>query len=755
MLLAFAGQSKAQSALDLEIDSLQRSIAQAAPDTNKVETYTTLCIKLYARYILQGRKPPDSIAFLQNIHAGRSLSKKLNDHFGHGTSYIWQAYFYNFLENYPKRDSLLANGFSIFRAGNEKTGLADAYFFKAEMRAGATTDSARLILYDSAIILAKESGNTKREAQALRAIADIHRLQGNATKALEILNQVLELQQRTKDNRIHFTSDMLASTYNGVGNYKESLRHAIATIAYARQNRDTGMIVTFYQRLGDTYRNMYNYEKSYYYYDKAISSYMPGNEGLVRGVTESILNGMIGALINQKKFQQASQILSDYQKKFSITDPKDFGFLNFCFLDIYLYSGDYKKAEKQFMLMHQHMNDWPDVKDFIIRLYTRAGQLYWRLNQPDKAVYYSDSAFRMGVRYKAWSVMMDNSEVLYRVDSLRGNHKEALRHQLVFKAMSDSIQRDISNKQLAELAVQYETDQKNSELASLASQNNLQQETIHKGTLLRNAMIAGSGLLLLLLFVTYNRFRIKKKANALLQEKQDEINWQNTVLERMVVEEKKITEEKDKLLVEKEWLMKEINHRVKNNLQVVMSLLSSQSSYLKDEAALNAIHESRHRVHAISLIHRKLYQSDRLMTVIDMSTYIKEVVEYLSDNLDVNSRISFALNIEPIMLDVTQAVPAGLIINEAVTNAVKYAFPGNSKGQISIRMHQMPDDRIELIISDNGIGLPDNFNWQHAESLGMSLMNGLTRQLDGIFTVEQDNGLTIRIIFERSKSPAE
>jgi two-component sensor histidine kinase len=258
--------------------------------------------------------------------------------------------------------------------------------------------------------------------------------------------------------------------------------------------------------------------------------------------------------------------------------------------------------------------------------------------------------------------------------------------------------------------------------------------------------------LLLLLLLIFNRYRVKQKANKLLQEKQDEINWQNQQLEKMVAEEKMITAEKDKLLQEKEWLMKEINHRVKNNLQVVMSLLNTQSAYLQDEAALNAIQESRHRVHAISLIHRKLYQSDQQLTTIDMANYIEDVTEYLADSLDTQHHIQFGLFIDPIELDVTQAVPTGLIINEAVTNAAKYAFPEDRKGQIIISMHKNVNGAIELTIQDNGIGLPPDFDWQQSESLGMSLMQGLCNQLDGQFNLIQHNGITIKITFEPAKS---
>ena len=127
------------------------------------------------------------------------------------------------------------------------------------------------------------------------------------------------------------------------------------------------------------------------------------------------------------------------------------------------------------------------------------------------------------------------------------------------------------------------------------------------------------------------------------------------------------------LLKDKEWLIKEVHHRVKNNLQMVISLLNSQSIYLNDEAAVVAIQESQRRMHAMSLIHQKLYQSENV-GVIDMRAYINEFISYLKDIFETGSSIRFEQDVDPIKLDVGQAVPVGLILNEVITNSIKYAF---------------------------------------------------------------------------------
>ena len=199
-------------------------------------------------------------------------------------------------------------------------------------------------------------------------------------------------------------------------------------------------------------------------------------------------------------------------------------------------------------------------------------------------------------------------------------------------------------------------------------------------------------------------------------------------------------------LTEKEWLLKEIHHRVKNNLQIVMSLLNSQSSYINDESALTAIHDSQHRVHAMSLIHQKLYNSENLSSI-DMSFYIRELASYLSDSFNTGQRIRFEFDIEPLELDVSQAVPLGLILNEAITNSLKYAFPNEREGVINVTLSNTSGNQYLLEISDNGIGIPSHLKNKKAGSLGMSLMAGLSEDLDGSFSIEKNNGTVIRILF--------
>lgn len=258
----------------------------------------------------------------------------------------------------------------------------------------------------------------------------------------------------------------------------------------------------------------------------------------------------------------------------------------------------------------------------------------------------------------------------------------------------------------------------------------------HNDSIIRNVFIGSSIFLVLFIALLYSRFKLKRKTKKQLEIKRKQIREQNDL--------------NKKLLNEKEWLLKEIHHRVKNNLQIVISLLNTQSAYLDNEDALMAIQNSQHRMHAMSLIHQKLYQSDNVARV-DMSWFIDELVLYMKDCFATDKKINFVLDAEKVYLNAAQSVPMGLIINEALNNAIKYAFPLDRKGEVQISLKNTGQNNYELIIADNGIGLPYNFKETKRDSLGMNLMIGLSNQIDGTFDIKNDNGLKIKITFTKNK----
>lgn len=244
--------------------------------------------------------------------------------------------------------------------------------------------------------------------------------------------------------------------------------------------------------------------------------------------------------------------------------------------------------------------------------------------------------------------------------------------------------------------------------------------------------------MLIIVGLLFNRYLIKQRSNSKLEANKKELDQKNFYLENLSIEQ-------DKLLKEKEWLIKEVHHRVKNNLQMVTSLLRSQSLYLKDNEAKTAVKDSLRRMQAMSMIHQKLYMDNDVSTIA-MSQYISELVDYLHESFDNENHIVFKKNIEEIDLDVSQAIPLGLIITESIVNAIKYAFLENQNGIITTSFHRVDSDLV-LKISDNGIGFPDLTGKSGNNSFGLNLIKGLVKQLKGSFTIENNNGVHIIIKF--------
>ncbi|MBW4576675.1 MAG: PAS domain S-box protein [Aphanothece sp. CMT-3BRIN-NPC111] len=219
-----------------------------------------------------------------------------------------------------------------------------------------------------------------------------------------------------------------------------------------------------------------------------------------------------------------------------------------------------------------------------------------------------------------------------------------------------------------------------------------------------------------------------------------------TVLD--ITERKQAEDNLKASLQEKETLLKEIHHRVKNNLQIISSLLRLQSKHIRDADVLELFQESQNRVRTMALIHEKLYQSGNLAKI-DFIEYIQTLVQELSRSYGASRQaIAFKLTIEKVHLEVDIAIPCGLIINELVSNSLKYAFKDCQTGEIDISLVQHSEShRFILTIGDNGVGLPQNLDFRKTQSLGLQLVCRLTKQLGGSINLTHRQGTAFQIIF--------
>ncbi|MFC1834950.1 PAS domain S-box protein [Thermodesulfobacteriota bacterium] len=216
---------------------------------------------------------------------------------------------------------------------------------------------------------------------------------------------------------------------------------------------------------------------------------------------------------------------------------------------------------------------------------------------------------------------------------------------------------------------------------------------------------------------------------------------------RDITERKRAEEQIKASLEEKEVLMREIHHRVKNNFQVVSGLLSLQSASIEDEGVLEMFRDAEVRIKAMALVHETLYESDNLAQV-KIAEYVAAISSELIAQYEGRwQNISLDTDVENLSVGPDTAIPCGLIINELVTNALKHAFPDGRGGEIHIRFCSMPDDQFKLIVRDNGIGMPPDQNIEEASSLGLKLVGAFVKRLDGTMQVDSSNGTEVRIRF--------
>jgi two-component sensor histidine kinase len=200
-------------------------------------------------------------------------------------------------------------------------------------------------------------------------------------------------------------------------------------------------------------------------------------------------------------------------------------------------------------------------------------------------------------------------------------------------------------------------------------------------------------------------------------------------------------------LKEKEILLKEIHHRVKNNMAIVSSLLQLQSQYVDDEELKRIFSESRNRIGAMALVHEKLYQSKDFIEI-DLKEYIQILVDNLFSSYNINKEsVGLVTDIDNIHLDIDRLIPCGLILNELITNSLKHAFKDGEEGEIRIAF-KAADNKVGFSVMDNGRGLPENVDFSNPQTLGLKLISSLTRQLRGEISHNGGEGLSVEIAFE-------
>jgi two-component sensor histidine kinase len=713
-----------------QLSELQQKLKISRPDTAEVN----LLIKLGKYYLNKPCEFPKDMdsAALYNRKA-RQLSTKLKYEAGLGRSILLEGQIYREQGNKEKGLQVTKNALQFAQKHKLSKETADAYLSLCDFFGVENDDLAERIKYtEKALPLLRKAGFKQDEANTLKNLGDYYHLQANNTKAVSLVEQSLALYQSINYKEVQGVYDLLGYLYARTGNEVLALKYGLLAVKTAGLVKDTSMqLCTICNRLAITYNGLKKYDQALLYYQKALDVALRYNQ--IDAIQQIKFNQII-LLMGIHKPQQSLAKLIDVVKKYP---PNNNTRLNITalslFAKIYMDMKQLPKAKRYVDSLLNYYADFgkefgyaPFVNEPIIKYYFLSGQYtkaYPYLKTNDSLARFRHNLTTIATNELMWA----------KTDSVMGKPYLALQHFQDYKTTSDSIKNLDLKKQLSILQFQFDVDNKDRDILLLKQKGQLQENRINSETVIRNAVLGGLVVLMIFSGLVYSRYKVKNRSNQLLTIQQGKINSQNHLLR--------------KLLNEKEWLLKEIHHRVKNNLQIVISLLNTQSAYLDNQDALDAIKNSQHRMQAMSLIHQKLYQSDNVATI-DMSVYIRELVEYLYDSFKQGKSITMHMDISPVKLDVSQAVPLGLILNEAISNSIKYAFKDTKNGRIDVLLQPVANGKYLMCIADNGVGLPDGFDPYNTSSLGMSLMQGLSQQLDGEFELENNNGLRVCTTFK-------
>ncbi|MDF7811458.1 histidine kinase dimerization/phosphoacceptor domain -containing protein [Hymenobacter sp. YC55] len=624
--------------------------------------------------------------------------------------------------------------------GNKRQEAEGWYYLGVAYPRSATGISQRITCFQRAATLYQALGDKEKEAFILKAIADMYLVQGNSLQARDELLRVVALYRSVGYRRLHYTYDLLRAASRNSGNFKEALRYGIAAIESAETTKDTASLAYFYTTVGTVYTNLNQPEEAFRYFKQALKH--AHYQKTVLPILD-IAGGIAYVLIAQQQPRQALAFFQQEIRAYPATDNYHLYYVYLTLATCYTATEQFEVAEKYEARLISLLRDkkvYADDYSQQLTAYFRLSQLCVSTQRYEKARGFLRQAKTLQPRVGSAAIAAKLELLLFKVDSAETKFPAAIAHYQRYKALNDSIFNETKNKQLASLEVQYDTRKKEQNIALLTKQTQVQQASLRQREFQRNAFFVGALLLALVLGLVYNRYRLKQRSNHLLEDKQAEINQQNQSLHD--------------LLQEKDWMLREIHHRVKNNLEIISSLLETQSDYIQEPSALAALREGQNRVHAMALIHQKLYQSENL-AVVNMQAYIGEITEYLLESFDCQDTVRMELAVVPVELEVTLATPLGLIINEALTNALKYAFQPQQPGTITVELVEAGQGQYHLTIADDGAGFPPGFNLEDSHTMGLTIMRGLSGQIDGTLRITQTPGVRISLAFAAVTSPVQ
>jgi two-component system, sensor histidine kinase PdtaS len=710
--------------------AFQQSLANSRSDSERINYQLEL-----AEYSI--RKPGSLKTDLDNAKMWIDRSKKLNEKLrskeATGHILLEEGYLQQEYGPSPEGRQMITESISLLDNGSDKCLLATAYKALAYYYNLNNPQELpqKIELYKQSAIVFRQCGNMMKTAAVTQHLAELYINEANFPPAVKAVTESLSIYDSIHYPKVQGLYDLLGTIYFEQADYDNALKYELKALDISNQQKDSTMqFCETNNHLGLIYYQLEQMREGIAYFKDALIIARKHND--IKNIIEVSVN-IVNSYVKLHDLKDALNILDANADSYkNVEDAKkltiDDSYVS-VLTNLHQFDRARTYAEEILYLVNPATIDKYDLAN----AYHALIGYFFAIHNYSKELEFLIKDEKLADEMASPATKAGNLALWYKMDSARGDYKEAYIHLLEYKALGDSIFNEKKSRQIAQIRIQYETQQKEDEIRlksqdiQILTQNaKLDQSQLRGARLLRNMTLAGTLLFILIAAMLYRRYREKQKINLLITNK-------NIVLQ--------------KLVEEKEWLLKEVHHRVKNNLHTIMCLLESQAAFLQNDA-LKAIESSQHRIYAMSLIHQRSYLSADVQAI-DMAVYLREFIMYLKESFGSPLHIGFQQEIESIQLDVSQAIPLALIINESVTNAMKYAFPEARPGMIRIALLQQGDS-IRLNVQDNGIGIPGGVAADKQTSLGLALIKGLTDDLKGVVQFLTESGTSVIVLFKQA-----
>ena len=573
--------------------------------------------------------------------------------------------------------------------------------------------------HHAALQLYRQTGDKHSEGQVLIEIGQDYLDNGRLNEAKTALLKAFQFNEATEDwVNLATCCDILCYLYDVQGNSADATKMAYEYLKINEKIGDKDAISHATHMLASNYLALGNHAEALKYFKQGLQvSRETGNK--IEQIQHSIDIGWIylmeqkfdlakpyhlEALALAKEFNDA-QLLANSHFKMGIYQQV---------------TKEYQQANENFFLAEGYYKAISNKQDLAL-LYAHMGAVFTQQRKFALAKHYFEKSKSIYAGLNSKLSMTAYYEGKEKLDSTMGNWEEAYKNFKEFVAIRDSSNTKESLQKLVGSQLEYENEKKEA-IAKAAQEKKdlLAMEEIKRQRNIRNASFAILlAVLLFSLVALYQRNKLAKEKRR-----------------------------SDKLVMEKELLLREIHHRVKNNLEVVSSLLALQSAQIDDPHTKDAMQEGQNRVQSIGIVHQKLYQGANL-GAIEMKDYFINLSENILDSFGADERVTIECAMDTLDVDIDTAVPLGLIVNELLTNTLKYAFPENREGKVVIKLHQQKNGLLQLEVSDNGVGKTEI---THGTGFGGQLVSLLTQQLNGTMKEEVANGTKFIFEFKTGKA---